>query len=56
MAKPEPDMNVWLAEAKRSENAEMIGADIRPHAIAALERLVGHIKTNLVQEKELFAI
>lgn len=139
MAIPEPDMNVWLAEAKRSENAEMIGmylthngvvratprhavraeaqapaeapstdatvtavdfsydekglaqaveealtwdgvyyvrawlneghvavggslmyvmigADIRPHAIAALERLVGHIKTNLVQEKELFAI
>lgn len=139
MAKPEPDMNAWLAEAKQSENAEMIGmylthngvvratprhavraeaqtpaeapskdamvtavdfsydekglaqaieealtwegvyyvrawlnegrvavggslmyvmvgADIRPHAIAALERLVGHIKSNLAQEKELFAI
>ncbi len=139
MAKPEPDMNAWIAEAKRSENAKMIGmylthngvvrttprhtvrtearvpaealdrdvlvaavdfsydeegleraveealtwegvyyvrawlneghvnagdslmyvmigADIRPHAIAALERLVGHIKSDLVQEKELFAI
>ena len=139
MAKPEPDMTAWLAEAKQGENAEMIGmylthngvvratprhtvraeanvpegalgkservtavdfsydkkgleraieealtwegvyyarawlnegvvsvggslmyvmigADIRPHAISALERLVGHIKSNLVQEKELFAI
>lgn len=139
MAKPEPDMTAWLAEAKQSENADlvgmylthngvvratprhtvraeaqapaeapgegamvaavdfsydeegleraiaealawegvhyvrawlnegqvavggslmyvMIGADIRPHAIAALEKLVGHIKSELVQEKELFAI
>lgn len=139
MAKPEPDMNAWLAEAKLSENADrigmylthngvvratprhavrpeaqapadapaenatvvaidfsydeaglkkavdeawdwegvhyvrawlneghvevggslmyvMIGADTRPHAIDALEKLIGNIKSNLVQERELFNV
>lgn len=34
----------------------LIGADIRPHAISALEKLVGHIKSDLVQEREIFAL
>lgn len=33
----------------------LIGADIRPNCIDALQRLVGHIKTNLVVEKEIYA-
>lgn len=33
----------------------LIGADIRPHAIDALQKLVGHIKNELVVEKELYA-
>lgn len=32
----------------------LIGADIRPHAIDALQKLVGHIKNELVVEKELY--
>lgn len=130
MAKPEPSMDQWLAEAKASENAAqcgmllahngvvrqtakaqvregqampavarvefsydeeglqqaledaltwegvyyvrawlnegalevgdsimyvLIGADIRPRCIDALQRLVGHIKNNLVVEKEVYA-
>ena len=33
----------------------LIGADIRPHAIDALQKLVGHIKNNLVVEHENYA-
>jgi molybdopterin synthase catalytic subunit len=33
----------------------LIGADIRPHCIDALQKLVGKIKTELVVEKEVFA-
>lgn len=33
----------------------LIGADIRPHAIDALNKLVGHIKNNLVTETEVYA-
>lgn len=33
----------------------LIGADIRPHAIEALNKLVGHIKNNLVTEIEVYA-
>lgn len=33
----------------------LIGADIRPHAIDALNKLVGHIKSNLVVETEVYA-
>ena len=34
---------------------ELIGADIRPNCIDALQKLVGHIKNELVVEKEIFA-
>ena len=33
----------------------LIGADIRPNCIDALQKLVGHIKNDLVVEKEIFA-
>ncbi len=33
----------------------LIGADIRPHAIDALNKLVGHIKADLVVETEVYA-
>ena len=33
----------------------LIGADIRPHAIDALNKLVGYIKNNLVTETEVYA-
>ena len=32
----------------------LIGADIRPRCIDALQRLVGNIKNNLVVEKEIY--
>ncbi len=32
----------------------LIGADIRPRCIDALQRLVGHIKNDLVVEKEIY--
>lgn len=51
-------VKAWLNEG-RVEVGEslmyvMIGADIRPHAINALEKLVGHIKSDLVTERELY--
>ena len=108
MAKPEPSMDAWLAEAKQSDQADqcgmflvhngivrvtpkkqvregvqgigdvtavqfsydeagveaaieesimyvLIGADIRPNCIDALQKLVGHIKNDLVIEKEIYA-
>ena len=33
----------------------LVGADIRPRCIDALQRLVGHIKNDLVVEKEIYA-
>ena len=52
-------VQAWLNEG-RVEVGEslmyvLIGADIRPHAISALEKLVGHIKSQLVEERELYA-
>lgn len=52
-------VKAWLNEG-RIEVGEslmyvMIGADIRPHAISALEKLVGHIKSDLVSEREVYA-
>lgn len=32
----------------------LIGADIRPHAVDALTKLVGHIKNNIVSETEVY--
>ena len=52
-------VQAWLNEG-RVEVGEslmyvLVGADIRPHAISALEKLVGHIKSQLVEERELYA-
>lgn len=51
-------VRVWLAEGEVAVGESLmyvlIGADIRPHAIEALNRLVGHIKNNLVTETEIY--
>lgn len=53
-------VRVWLNEGTVPVGGSlmyvMIGADIRPHAIDALDKLVGHIKSNLVQEKEIYLV
>ena len=33
----------------------LVGGDIRPHVIDALQKLVGKIKTELVDEKEIYS-
>lgn len=52
-------VRVWLNEGKlevgQSIMYVLIGADIRPHCIDALQKLVGHIKNELVVEKEIYA-
>ncbi|MDO4443095.1 MAG: molybdenum cofactor biosynthesis protein MoaE [Slackia sp.] len=52
-------VRVWLNEGTLSVGDSLmyvlIGADIRPHAIDALQKLVGHIKNNLVVEREIYA-
>lgn len=52
-------VRVWLNEGEvpvgESLMYVLIGADIRPHAVDALQRLVGHIKNDLVVEKENYA-
>ena len=52
-------VRVWLNEGTlkvgNSLMYVLIGADIRPNAIDALQRLVGHIKENLVVEHENYA-
>ena len=52
-------VRVWLnegvLEVGDSLMCVLIGADIRPHAVDALQRLVGHIKNNLVVEKERYS-
>lgn len=51
-------VKVWLnegvCEVGDSLMYVLIGADIRPRCIDALQKLVGHIKNNLVVEKEIF--
>jgi len=51
-------VRVWLNEGILSVGDSimyvLIGADIRPHAIDALQGLVGKIKTDLVVEKEYY--
>lgn len=51
-------VRAWLNEGRvdvgESLMYVLVGADIRPHAIGALEKLVGHIKSNLVEEREVF--
>lgn len=52
-------VRVWLNEGKLNVGDSimyvMIGADIRPNCIDALQKLVGKIKNDLVVEKEIFA-
>ena len=50
-------VRVWLNEGPVEVGGSLmyvlIGADIRPNCIAALERLVGNIKNNIVVEREV---
>ena len=50
-------VRVWLNEGVLTVGDDLmlvlIGGDIRPHVIAALEALVGELKTNCVAEEEL---
>lgn len=52
-------VRVWLNEGALGVGDSLmyvlIGADIRPNCIDALQKLVGKIKTDLVVEKEIFA-
>ena len=52
-------VRVWLNEGELSVGESimyvLIGADIRPRCIDALQRLVGKIKNDLVVEKEIYA-
>ena len=52
-------VRVWLNEGVLNVGDSimyvLIGADIRPNCIDALQKLVGKIKTDLVVEKEIFA-
>ena len=52
-------VRVWLNEGRIAVGGSLmyvlIGADIRPHAIDALVKLVGHIKNDLVKETEIYA-
>ncbi len=51
-------VRVWLNEGRLSVGDDimlvLIGGDIRPHVIDALQSLVGEIKNECVLEKELF--
>ena len=50
-------VRVWLNEGPVEVGGSLmyvlIGADIRPNCIAALEKLVGNIKNNIVVEREV---
>ncbi|NGM18222.1 molybdenum cofactor biosynthesis protein MoaE [Xiamenia xianingshaonis] len=52
-------VRVWLNEGELSVGDSimyvLIGADIRPNCVDALQRLVGKIKNDLVVEKEIYA-
>ena len=52
-------VKVWLnegvCEVGDSLMYVLIGGDIRPRVIDALQKLVGHIKNDLVVEKEVYA-
>ena len=51
-------VKVWLnegvLEVGESIMYVMIGADIRPRCVDALQKLVGHIKNDLVVEREIY--
>lgn len=50
-------VRVWLNEGELSVGDDimlvLIGGDIRPHVVDALDALVGELKTNCVSEEEL---
>lgn len=52
-------VRVWLNEGVLNVGDSimyvLIGADIRPRCVDALTRLVGHIKNDLVVEREVYA-
>ncbi len=52
-------VRVWLNEGELELGDDimlvLIGGDIRPHVIDALQRLVGTIKNECVREEELFS-
>lgn len=52
-------VRVWLNEGVldvgQSLMYVLIGGDIRPHTIDALQKLVGKIKNDLVEEREVYA-
>ena len=52
-------VKVWLNEGVLSVGESimyvLIGGDIRPHVVDALQKLVGKIKNDLVVEKEIYA-
>ena len=52
-------VKVWLNEGVCNVGDSLmyvlIGADIRPRCIEALQKLVGHIKNDLVVEREIYA-
>lgn len=52
-------VRTWLNEGECAVGESLmyvlVGADIRPHCIDALQRLVGKIKTELVVEEEILA-
>ena len=51
-------IRVWVNEGDLNVGDDimlvLIGADIRPHAVQALEKLVGRIKNECVTEKEVY--
>ena len=51
-------IRVWVNEGELNVGDDimlvLIGADIRPHAVQALEKLVGRIKNECVTEKEVY--
>ena len=51
-------VRVWLNEGELRVGDDimlvLVGGDIRPHVIDALQALVGEIKTNCVAETELY--
>lgn len=52
-------LKVWLAEGELQVGDDimyvLVGGDIRPHTIDALQYLVGRIKNECVEETEIYA-
>lgn len=52
-------VRVWLNSGRLLPGEDimyvLVGGDIRPHVIAALEALVGEIKSHCVTEREIFS-